>query len=64
MTAKIFISHFSEDAVIAEAIERLVTALSREIDVRCSSSRTMGANVPPGTQWINWIVNEATSSDV
>ncbi|HKU37218.1 MAG TPA: hypothetical protein VJR89_03705, partial [Polyangiales bacterium] len=47
-----------------EAIERLVTALSREIDVRCSSSRTMGANVPPGTQWINWIVNEATSSDV
>jgi len=60
---KIFISHASDDASIANALQTLLTNVSRKLEVLNPSSIGSGAP-PPGAQWFGWLKKELMTCDV
>ncbi|MCP5233074.1 MAG: toll/interleukin-1 receptor domain-containing protein [Zoogloeaceae bacterium] len=65
-TMKIFISHFSEDKAIVDALIRLLkdTVTRRTDEIKCSSSYSSKQGIPAGVPWFQWIEDEITSCSV
>ena len=61
---RIFISHSHPDSGIADALRELYGSIfGDKVDVRYSSDQTPGRGIPPGTPWLDWIIDEVKAAD-
>jgi hypothetical protein len=59
----IFISHASEDAALATALEQVIgPVLGESVTISSSTSRSSRAKVPGGDEWRRWILTQARSA--
>jgi hypothetical protein len=64
-TLQIFLSHSTDDRVIAEALKKLLEDLFGENRIRIdfSSDQEAGGGVAPGASWFTWITDRITRDD-
>ena len=64
MALKIFLSHSHQDQAIAAALAGLLGDLFRsKVSVDYSSDQNAGGGIPPGEQWLPWIVDHIKRAD-
>ena len=64
MAYEIFLSHSHQDEVIATALAGLVEELfEKKVNVRYSSDQSPGGGIPPGTPWLDWILEHIKRAD-
>lgn len=62
---KIFISHDSYDATLACAVEKLIDEITKgSIKIVNSSSKEMSSKIPLGHEWLDWIKEQVSTSDI
>jgi len=64
-TLQIFLSHATDDRVIAEALKKLLEDLFGKNRVRIdfSSDQEAGGGIAPGANWLTWITDRVTRDD-
>jgi hypothetical protein len=64
MALAIFLSHSHHDRAIAGALASLVADLfGNKVSVDYSSDQNAGGGIPPGAQWLPWILTHITAAD-
>jgi hypothetical protein len=64
MALNIFMSHSHDDRTIAAALANLVNDLFEDmVRVSYSTDQTAGGGIPPGAQWLPWILERITEAD-
>jgi TIR domain len=64
-TLQIFLSHSTGDLPIAEALKNLLEDLfgKHRVRVEFSSDQEAGGGIPPGAEWLPWIIERITRAD-
>lgn len=62
---RIFLSHSTTDRAIAESVKELLENVfaKKDVQVEFSSDQGVGGGIPPGAQWLSWIIKRITEAD-
>ena len=63
-TMKIFISHSTQEKVLADALANVIRAAFPSAEVRYSSDFSIGGGIDAGDRWHPWILNQLRTSKV
>lgn len=64
MALAIFLSHSHRDQAVAEALAVLIGDLfGDKVSIAYSSDQKAGGGIPPGAQWLPWILDHITAAD-
>lgn len=61
---KVFISHSHRDGPLASALEAALKAVFPKVEVHYSSNRGATASLQPGADWLEWIREQVSQSDI
>jgi hypothetical protein len=64
MALNVFMSHSHDDRAIADALASLIKDLFEDmVTVSYSSDQNADGGIPPGAQWLSWILERITEAD-